>query len=73
MSCAILISVVRFRIKVTVHERVPGNFVLKVKQRLNLQVEEYKLDMVLDVMPYQLPAQCFTILSEVHRDFQLIL
>jgi hypothetical protein len=59
--------------EVTVHERVPGDLVLKVMQRLNLQRDEYKLTWYLVTVPYPLPAQCFTILSEMHRDFSLTL
>jgi hypothetical protein len=45
------VYVVRVRIKVTVHERVPGNLVLKVRQGLNLQMDEYNLTWYLDTVP----------------------
>jgi hypothetical protein len=57
--------------KVTVHERVPENLVLKLRQRLNLQMDEYNWTWYLDTVCYQIPAQCFTNLSEVYRDFSL--
>jgi hypothetical protein len=71
--CAILRSVVRVRMDVTVHERGPGVLVLKVRQRFNVQMDEYNLTWYIDKMPYPLPAPCTTILKEVHRDFSFIL
>ena len=63
----------RFRMEVTVHERVPGDLVLKARRRLNLQMEERNLTCHLDTMPYPLPAQRTIILSQMHRDFSLTL
>jgi hypothetical protein len=45
--------------EVTTHERVPGDLVLKVRQRFNLQMDEYNLRWYLDKMPYPLPAPPF--------------
>jgi hypothetical protein len=57
--------------KVTGHEQVPGNLVLEVRQRFNLQMDENNLTWYLDTVAYPLPVQCFAILSEVYRDFSL--
>jgi hypothetical protein len=59
--------------EVMVHERVPGDLILKVRQRFNLQMDEYNLKWYLDKMPYPLPAPCTTILSGVHRNFSITL
>jgi hypothetical protein len=71
--CAILRSAVRVRMEVMVHERVPGDRVLKVRQRYNLRTDECNLTWYLDKMPYPLPAPCTAIRSKVHRDFSLTL
>jgi hypothetical protein len=59
--------------KVTVHERVPGNLALKVRQRLNLQMDEYNLTWYFGTVLYPHPAPWFIILSEQHRNFSLTL
>jgi hypothetical protein len=59
--------------EVTVHERVPGDLVLKVRQRFNLQMDEYNFTWYLDKMPYPPLAPCTTILSEVYKNFSLTL
>jgi hypothetical protein len=63
IPCAILLSVVRVRMKVKVHEQVPGNLVLKVRQRLNLQMDERNLTWHLDTMSYPLSTM-------LHRSFR---